>query len=91
MIYGCDVSDRAPGSLRKFRSDLNGAKKAIGWVNDSHNRRLYIMRTRRFSVRSYNILRKAGRFNSFLDYCLDLLESEGRRVSAEDVRRIYFG
>lgn len=90
MIYGCDLSG-GPGSLRKFRSDLNGAKKAIRWGSESHHRRLYLMKTRRFSLRSYNILRKAGRFDSYLSYCLDLLERDGRRVSAEDVRRIYFG
>ena len=77
MIYGCDLSG-GPGSLRKFRSDLNGAKKAIRWGSESHHRRLYLMKTRRFSLRSYNILRKAGRFDSYLRSYERRMGREGR-------------
>lgn len=92
MIYGCDLTpDASGGEFRRFRSDLNGAKKAIHWGSAAASRRLYIMTNRRFSQRSYNALRKAGRFATFTDYCASVLETEARRVTPDDLRRIYFG
>ena len=92
MIYGFDLSpDASGGEFRRFRSDLNGAKKAIHWGMASSNRRLYVLKNRRFSRRSYNALQKAGIFGSFMDYSLSVLESEARRVTPDDLRRIYFG
>ena len=84
MIYGYE----AGGNLRRFRSGLNGAKKAIAW-GAAPGRRLYVLKNRRFSPRSYKALR--GRFESFSHYCVAVLDAEAKRVTPEDLRRIYLG
>ena len=90
MIYGVDLSGEE-AYLRSFRSDLNGAKKAIQWSMAGSFRRLYVLRDRRFSRRSYRALHQAGRFATFAAYCIDVLENDARRTSPDELRRIYLG
>lgn len=90
MIYGVDLSHNE-AQLRSFRSDINGAKKAIQWGLAVGLRRLYVLRDRRFSRRSYRALHSAGRFRTFAEYCIHVLEEDAKRTSPEELRRIYFG